>query len=222
MKKAIMKISFDPVKLAPLAGLLFRSWARSLRFVVHDPFGGVERLSSGAEPLVLALWHGELFPATAFGTTLSLRLVTFVSQSRDGELIARVLERVGHATVRGSSTRGGVKALLQARRIMEREKRRAVFTIDGPKGPRHQAKDGVIFLAQRAGAKILPLRAFPEHRTVFNSWDRFVLPWPFTRCHIYFGESMAVTEEKLTPDVLARERERLEACMAALEPTTGA
>lgn len=155
---------------------------------------------------MLALWHGELFPATAYGHTLTGRLVTFVSQSKDGEVIARVIERLGHTTVRGSSSRGGVKALLQAKRIMDREKRTAVFTIDGPRGPRHKAKDGAIFLAQRAGAKILPLRSFPQKATVFNSWDKFVLPWPFSRCHIYLGDPMEVTNEKLDKDVLSKEK----------------
>ncbi len=167
--------------------------------------------------MIMALWHGELFPAIAFGHTINVRPVTFVSQSKDGEFIARVLEKMGHVTVRGSSTRGGVKALLQAKRIMERDHRRAVFTIDGPKGPRHKSKDGVIFLAQRARAKIVPLRVFPKWRKIFEkSWDRFILPSPFTPCPVYLGEPMQVTEEKLTPDVIARERKRLEERMLAL------
>ena len=214
-----MKIPIDPVKFAPLAAALFKAWTRSLRFEVHDEFGSAQAISSGHEPLVLALWHGEIFPATAYGYTITDRAVTFVSQSKDGEFIARVLERLGHVTVRGSSTRGGVKALLTAKRIMDKENRRAVFTIDGPKGPRHKAKDGVLFLAQRAGARILPIRAFPERRFEFDkSWDRFVLPYPFTRCPIYLGEPMAVTLEKLEGEVMDRERERLERRMLALGP----
>ncbi|MDD3313289.1 lysophospholipid acyltransferase family protein [Pseudodesulfovibrio sp.] len=214
-----MKISFDPVKLVPLVAALFKGWARSLRYELHDEAGVLEAVRSGREPLVLALWHGELFPATAFGHTITARLVTFVSQSKDGEFIARVIERLGHVTVRGSSTRGGVKALLQAKRVMEKENRRAVFTIDGPKGPRHRAKDGVIFLAQRAGARIVPLRAFPQRCKVFEkSWDRFVLPWPFTRCQIYLGEPMSVTGDKLDAEVMAAERARLEERMLALGP----
>ncbi|HKI80352.1 MAG TPA: DUF374 domain-containing protein, partial [Pseudodesulfovibrio sp.] len=105
---------------------------------------------------------------------MTSQVVTFVSQSKDGEVIARVLEQIGHVTVRGSSTRGGVRALLQAKRIMEKQNRMAVFTVDGPKGPRHKPKDGIIFLAQRAGAKIVPLRAYPVSKKVFDkSWDHF-------------------------------------------------
>jgi hypothetical protein len=213
-----MKIPIDPAAFAPFIAWLFKLWVRTIRF---EPEGCTEfaELNKQGQPLVVALWHGEIFPVTAYGHTLTSHLVTFVSQSKDGEIIARMLERIGHTTVRGSSTRGGVRALLKAKRIMEQENRMAVFTIDGPKGPRHKAKDGVIFLAQRAGARIVPIRAFPVRRKVFEkSWDRFVLPMPFTRCPVRIGEPMAVTDEKLTEEVMARETARLEARMLALGP----
>ncbi|WP_319584781.1 lysophospholipid acyltransferase family protein [uncultured Pseudodesulfovibrio sp.] len=213
-----MKIPIDPAAFAPFIAWLFKLWVRTLRF---KPEGHTDfvRLNKQGQPIVVALWHGEIFPVTAFGHTLTSHLVTFVSQSKDGEVIARMLERIGHTTVRGSSTRGGVRALIKARRIMEKENRMAVFTIDGPKGPRHKAKEGVIFLAQLAGAKIVPLRAFPKRKKVFEkSWDRFVLPMPFTRCPVYIGEPMEVTTEKLTEEVMARETARLEARMHELKP----
>jgi len=213
-----MKIPIDPAAFAPLIAWIFRLWTRTLRFEAVGSTDFVE-LNRQGRPMVIALWHGEIFPVTAFGHTLTSHLVTFVSQSKDGEIIARMLERLGHVTVRGSSTRGGVKALLRAKRIMTAENRMAVFTMDGPKGPRHKVKDGVIFLAQRAGAAIVPLRAYPVRRKVFaKSWDRFVLPMPFTRCPVYIGEPMAVTDEKLTEEVMAREIARLEARMSSLGP----
>lgn len=212
----IMKLPVDPTSLAPLIAGILKLWTKTLRFEPRGDYQTFLNMLDAEEPMVLALWHGELFPATAYGYTITSRLVTFVSQSKDGELIARVIERLGHTTVRGSSTRGGVKALLQAKRIMEKEKRMAVFTVDGPRGPRHEAKDGVIFLAQRAKAKIIPLRAYPSRATTFNSWDKFVLPWPFTRCPLYLGEPMEVTGEKLTKDVLAREKARLKKRMLSL------
>ena len=213
-----MKIPFNPAVLSPLIAWLFRAWTWTLRFEPHGDTRAFLELNRQGEPLVIALWHGEIFPITASGHTLSSHPVTLVSQSKDGEVIARVIEKLGHSTVRGSSTRGGVRALIQAKRIMERENRMAVFTIDGPKGPRHKSKDGVIFLAQLAGARIVPVRAFPERGKVFNSWDRFILPMPFTRCPVYIGEPMTVTGEKLTKEVLAQERTRLEERMNALGP----
>lgn len=213
-----MKIPIDPSSLSPLIAALFRLWIGTMRFEVVGNRQFID-LNRRGQPLVLALWHGEIFPVTAYGHTVSSHLVTMVSQSKDGEVIARVLERLGHTTVRGSSSRGGVRALLQAKRIMERENRMAVVTLDGPRGPRHKTKDGAIFLAQRAGAQIVPLRAFPERKKVFDkSWDQFVLPWPFTKCLVCVGSPMEVTKEKLEPEVMARERERLEQRMAALKP----
>ncbi|MEZ7198947.1 lysophospholipid acyltransferase family protein [Pseudodesulfovibrio karagichevae] len=214
-----MKIPIDPAAFAPLLAWLFNLWVRTIRFEPAEGNTDFVARNERGEPTILALWHGEIFPATAFGHTLTSKVVTFVSQSKDGEVIARVLERIGHTTVRGSSTSGGVRALLQAKRIMERENRMAVFTVDGPKGPRHKPKEGIIFLAQRAGAKIVPIRAYPVRKKVFDkSWDHFVLPFPFTRCPVYVGEPMAVTTEKLTKEVLERETARLEARMLALGP----
>lgn len=211
-----MKIPVDPTCLAPLITGLFRLWTCSIRFELHGDWDGLATMHKAGQPLVFALWHGEIFPITAFGYSKSTDLVVFVSQSKDGEVIARVLERLGIATVRGSSSRGGVKALLQACRAMVKDNRMGVFTIDGPRGPRHKSKDGVIFLAQRANAKIVPLRAYPERKKVFKSWDKFVLPLPFTKCPVYVGDPMDVTTEKLDKDVLAREKARLEKRMSEL------
>lgn len=214
-----MKIPIDPTRLSPFIAALYRLWIATIRFEVHGDLQCILARREQRHPLVLALWHGELFSVTGFGHTICSDVVTFVSQSRDGEVIAQVLEKLGHATVRGSSTRGGVRALLQAIRVMASENRMAVFTVDGPRGPRHKAKGGVIYLAHKAGAAIIPLRAYPVRKKVFHrSWDRFALPLPFTRCHIYVGEPMAVTTEKLTNETLAREQERLETAMLALGP----
>ena len=109
---------------------------------------------------------------------------------------------------------------MQAKRIMEKENRIAVFTVDGPRGPRHKAKGGVIFLAQRAGAKIISVRASPERVKVFDkSWDKFVVPFPFTRCRIYIGEPFEVTNEKLDEATLKQEQERLEQYMLSFGPS---
>jgi len=214
-----MKIPFNPANLAPLISGVFKLWARTMRFETHGDWQSLIDINKNGQPLVIALWHGEIFPITSFAHTVSSHLVTFVSHSKDGEIISRVLDRLGHTTVRGSSTRGGVKALLKAKRVMEKENRMAVFTVDGPKGPRHKAKDGVIFLAQRANAKIVPVRAFPDKKKVFDkSWDHFVLPRPFSRCPIYIGEPMDVTTEKLDKSVLAQEKKRLEERMLSLGP----
>jgi len=214
-----MKIPIDPVCLVPFLTGFFRFMAWSLRFECHGNLQSIIESNKKGQPYVIAFWHGELLPVSCLAHTVSPHFVALISQSKDGEVIAGVLERLGQKAVRGSSSRGGVKALLQAKRIMEKENRMAVFTMDGPRGPRHKAKDGVIFLAQRAGAKIIPVRAFPKKKKIFTkSWDHFVLPMPFTRCSAYIGEPMEVTTEKLDKDVMAREKERLERRMHSLKP----
>ncbi len=211
-----MKIPIDPLILVPFVTGLFRLWVKTIRYEPHGDWENLLKMNKEGQSLVVSFWHGELFPVTGFAHKISQHYVAVVSQSKDGEIIAQILERLGTKPVRGSSSRGGVKALLHAKRIMEKENRIAVFTVDGPRGPRHKPKDGVIFMAQRAGAKIIPIRAYPKTKKIFGSWDRFMLPMPFTRCPIYIGEPMDVTTEKLDKEVMAREKERLEKRMLAL------
>lgn len=211
-----MKIPIDPLIFTPLVTGLFKLWAKTIRFDIRGDWQKVLKSNAAGKPYVIALWHGEIFPVTAFGYDACAQFVIVVSQSKDGEFIAQVLENLGHRTVRGSSSRGGLKALLQAARAMKKENMMSVFTVDGPRGPRHKTKDGVVFMAQRAGAKIVPIRAYPEKKKVFNSWDKFLLPLPFSRCPIYVGEPMEVTTEKLEEEVMTREKERLEKALLSL------
>lgn len=213
-----MKIPIDPLKLAPFVAGLFKLWAGTIRFKIHGDWQSVFERNEGGEPFVITLWHGELFPVAAFGQSASTGFALLISQSKDGEFISRVLERLGQTTVRGSSSRGGLKALLQTCRVMEKENRMAVIAMDGPRGPRHKAKDGAIYLAQKSGAKIIPVRAYAKPKKVFGSWDKFILPMPFSRCDIYMGDFMEVTDEKLSKDVLAVEKLRLEKLMNNLGP----
>jgi hypothetical protein len=168
--------------LAPLV----RVWSASLRYqLVH-----AERFSAlyGAGPLVAALWHDELFPFIALHGRHGMACV--VSQSWDGELLARVLVSFGFGTARGSSSRGGVKALRAALRQREGGSG-VVLTVDGPRGPRHVAKPGAGFVARALGARVLPVRAFMHPVVTFASWDRFQLPLPCARCTIVYGEPLA-------------------------------
>lgn len=206
-----MKIRFDILKLVPLVSNLVKLWAKTMRFEVVGDYQSVFDINENGQPLIIALWHGELFPIIAHSHDKGHHFSVIVSQSKDGEFITRVLESFGVMGIRGSSSRGGVRALLQGKRAMERDKRMPVITVDGPRGPRHKAKDGVIFLAQRAGAKIVPIRCYPDKKKIFEkSWDKFVLPMPFSKCRVHVGELMTVTEEKLDKDVMAREKKRLE------------
>lgn len=206
----------NPSLVSPALTLLYRAWIRSIRF---DDGGGLAAVLAAADsgrPVMLAIWHAELFALTGYGMRyLDGRLATVVSESRDGELIAQVLERIGYGTARGSSTRGGLKALIGLKKHIERG-RIGVITVDGPRGPRHKVKDGAVYLAHRTGALLFPVRSRPSALHVFaRSWDRFELPAPFCRCRVCFGAPLEFPDEKATPEMLTRGGQRLEAAMAA-------
>jgi lysophospholipid acyltransferase (LPLAT)-like uncharacterized protein len=188
-----------------------------MRFTVSPNLEGILARNRAGQRLVIALWHDELFSIAGYGCVNISGLVGVVSPSRDGQFVAGVMESLGQTTVRGSSSRGGMRALLQARHVMEKENRMAVFAVDGPCGPRHEPKDGVVFLARHAGAMIVPIRAFPARSKVFaNAWDRFQLPHPFSRCRMVVGDPYAVAPGKLDADALGMERERLKGKLDAL------
>jgi lysophospholipid acyltransferase (LPLAT)-like uncharacterized protein len=211
----------NPSLISPALTLLYRAWIRSIRF---DDGGGPETINRAAatgRPVMLAIWHAELFALTGYGMRyLDGRLATVVSESRDGELIAQVLERIGYGTARGSSTRGGLKALIGLKKHMERGLI-GVITVDGPRGPRHKVKDGAVYLAGRTGALLIPVRSRLSALHVFErSWDHFEVPAPFCRCKVHFGQPLEFSSEKPTPELLARDGKRLEAAMAAALPET--
>ena len=200
-----MKI--PPWIVAPLIHGLYRLWCNTLR-IRQTNRAPLDALAASGKPVVVCLWHDELF--SLMHVRRDLRIVTLVSQSRDGEYLARLLQALGLLTARGSSSRGGTSALLQAARLMREEHYNGCLTVDGPRGPRHQAKDGAVFLAFHTPAPIVPIRLFMENAKVFSSWDQFQLPLPFSRVHIVFGEPYHVTAMELSPEELERERIELQ------------
>ena len=115
-----------------------------------------------------------------------------VSNSGDGEIIAQVLQRHGHKTVRGSTNKRGMRALIQQIDDMRKHIRPGVVIPDGPQGPRHKVQRGVILLAQKTGVPIIPLAYSSKRRKVFNSWDRFLLPFPGSKSVVVYGRPIEV------------------------------
>ncbi len=137
-------------------------------------------------PVVIGHWHED--DLTLLGPNRNQSYCVLVSQSNDGDLIAYALEKMGYQTVRGSSSRGGAQALVQLIRKI-REGTSAVITIDGPLGPRHEAKPGVILLAQKTGVPLITVTARARWRFVFRkTWCQTYLPLPFSPVIIYFDE----------------------------------
>jgi hypothetical protein len=147
-----------------------------------------ERLASG-ERYIFAFWHARMLPLVF--THRGRGAAVLVSRSRDGELIARTVERLGFVTARGSSTRGGGGAALE---MLERagEGRMLGLTPDGPRGPAERVKPGLTWLASRSGCAVVPVATAANRAWVLRSWDGFRIPWPFARVCAAFGEPMRV------------------------------
>ncbi|MBA4358563.1 MAG: hypothetical protein C0405_12655 [Desulfovibrio sp.] len=201
----------DPVRFAPLITFVYKLWVRSMRFRIAGGFDRLRASLDAGRPVMLAIWHEELFALTGYSLfELPGRYATVVSDSRDGELIAQVLVRIGFLTARGSSTRGGLKALKQLRQFMEAG-RIGVITVDGPRGPRQKVKDGAVYLAQRSGALLFPVRSRLSSLHAFErSWDHFQLPMPFCVCEVHLGQPLEFAPGKMSGEDLAQGNLRLE------------
>ncbi|HLA96260.1 MAG TPA: lysophospholipid acyltransferase family protein [Pyrinomonadaceae bacterium] len=138
---------------------------------------------------IYALWHDRIFAGTYF--LRDLGIVVLTSKSFDGEYIARFLTRFGFGTVRGSSSRGGVRGLVEMIRLMKQGLPMA-FTVDGPRGPRYEAKSGPVMLAKKTGHPMLPFVVECKSFWTVNSWDRLQIPKPFTRASVFFAEPIYV------------------------------
>ncbi|UZP68286.1 lysophospholipid acyltransferase family protein [Desulfovibrio mangrovi] len=175
----------------------------------------VDAMIAQGIPMVFSLWHDELFPVVH--AKRDLELIAVISQSKDGELLADFMERFGVKTARGSSSRGGVKALLKVSKAMERDRLSSCITVDGPRGPRHKVKEGAVFVANRANAPIVPVRLHMSRSYKFKrAWDKFQIPIPFSSVHVAFGEPYYVPEGSLEKDAFDRECQKLEDRLNAL------
>jgi lysophospholipid acyltransferase (LPLAT)-like uncharacterized protein len=176
--------------LPPLAVLLVKVWMLSCRVVrIEGIEGEREALERSGGRAVYATWHQRLiYHSRYFG---SRHITIMISQSRDGEYAARVGSWFGFRNVRGSSTRGGRKALKEiTKRIREGEM--GGMLADGPQGPARVAKIGSVIMARDAGVPLLPVLWGADRCWTLNSWDRFLIPKPFARVVICHGEPIWV------------------------------
>jgi lysophospholipid acyltransferase (LPLAT)-like uncharacterized protein len=161
------------------AGLAFYLAIRALGSTARFRVEGWEHWDESwrGGPPVMAFWHEQIFLTTYYFRRR--RIVVMTSQSFDGEYIARFIRRFGYGAARGSSTRGGVGALVEMARLVRRGCP-AGFTVDGPKGPRRVAKTGALLLAKKTGRPVLPFAVAPERFWRLGSWDGLQIPKPFT------------------------------------------
>ena len=168
--------------------------------IVHVNTGYPESCLARGERVICAFWHGRLLmmPFAYPGQ----RVVILISQHRDGEYISRIARALGFQVIRGSATRGGVRALRQIIRALK-EGLNLVITPDGPKGPRAKVKSGVIEIARLTGAPIVPVSFSAVRRRFLKSWDGFLLPLPFSRAVYIWGEPIYV-EPMATKEEVAK------------------
>lgn len=195
---------------------LLKLWARTLRYEIDDRAALIG--NPVKENYIGALWHNRLL-------LISYVLKRFaphrpgaglISASRDGDLVADLTQRFGFDVARGSSSRMGAGALRELGNVLA-SGRDILITPDGPRGPAYELGPGIVFLAQKTGAAVLPINMEYSKCWRVNSWDRFILPRPFSKVRVIFGPLHRVRSTS-TPEEFEAERLRLqEAVMALVE-----
>ena len=203
--------------LIALGFRLLQIWARTLRYEIDDRLGAVGRPVN--ENYIGALWHNRLliFPFVLRRFFSNRRGAALISASRDGDLLADAIKRFDFDVVRGSSSRLGASAILQLTDVLA-SGRDVVITPDGPRGPAYELGPGIIFLAQKSGAPVAPVNMEYSNCWRLKSWDRFILPRPFSKVRVIIGQSHHV-RSTTTPEEFETERLRLQDAMMALVET---
>lgn len=166
---------------------------------------------------IWCFWHRCVIPA-AYRFRRN-RIAVMTSRSFDGEYIARIIQKLGFVAVRGSSSRGAVGALFGMRDQLE-QGHPAVFTIDGPRGPRYVAKPGPVLLAKKTGVPISCFYIAIERAWILNSWDLMIIPKPFSRAAVYGSSPMSVPPDASEEQMSAlhqQMQEALERCRLKAE-----
>jgi lysophospholipid acyltransferase (LPLAT)-like uncharacterized protein len=162
-----------------------------------------EIVLGGHQP-IMAFWHGRILPATVYFKHRGIVVIT--SENFDGEWIAGIIKRFGYGTARGSTSRGGAKALVQMKHDMEAGKPTG-FTIDGPRGPARVAQAGAVWLSKATGNPVLPFHLEADRHWTVNSWDQTQIPKPFATVALVVGTPFAVPREAGDAEIEAARRQ---------------
>jgi lysophospholipid acyltransferase (LPLAT)-like uncharacterized protein len=160
----------------------------TLRWEVID-WQNLEAIENAGKHMILAFWHGRTFLASYYFR--SRGIVVMISQNRDGEYIARVIQRFGFGVTRGSSTRGSHGAIMETLRALKMGSD-VGFAMDGPRGPRYIVKPGAAYTAWKSGNPVLPFCISADKKWVMRSWDHFQIPKPFSRAVVLIGNPIYV------------------------------
>jgi len=193
--------------IPPLAYNLIKLTNQSYRLHVEGWEPVKEALAAG-ESLVFSSWHGKSWVPAYFLRDLGIYALT--SLSRDGSYMTEILHRLGWQTVRGSSSRGASRSLLSLYRKLKAGASTAL-TPDGPTGPIYEVKPGIIFLQEKAGSMLVPMGLDARWKKNFASWDSYLLPLPFSKTALVFGEPFIFEDEMDMKEKQKLLKEKMEA-----------
>lgn len=214
-----------PYILAPLIYGVARLLGATVRLKTIG-YDGVKNLPGGK---IMAGWHGRTFVAALFFRGQGVW--TIISRSKDGDMQNTIFSKFGFRTIRGSTGRGGVRAAVESIDVLK-EGATMAFTPDGPRGPSGVVQGGIMLMAKKSGAWLVPVGVSADRRWLVKTWDRYMVPKPFAKCLMVFGEprrlDRSATEEQVEETRLWLEAEitRLESlaeskCGHVSEPTQG-
>jgi lysophospholipid acyltransferase (LPLAT)-like uncharacterized protein len=201
-KFALLKKSIRP------AYWFLNLYAKTLRVSVENDEVFMRHLETGGR-VVFASWHQRFFGGFFIPRIYGSPHCIMISRSRDGDFVAGVVAHIGWRAIRGSSSLGGKEALLQMTDALMQD-RVGGHIVDGPQGPPRVVKPGLITLAQRTGAAICPAYVSYEKPWVFNSWDRFMVPKPFSRALLRFDRELTLVPPDLDESRFEQIRQQVE------------
>jgi len=195
------------IVLMSLAGwILLRLIGATLRYRVEG-WENIRQSKEREEPFIGSFWHNQVFCAAHFWRFQNIVVMT--SRHFDGEVIARVIRKLGFIPARGSSSRGAAKALLEAKQKVQ-QGLTVAFTSDGPRGPVYRVKPGPVWLSRKTGVPILPFHIQPKWFWSLNSWDRFQIPKPFSPVLVKIGQPLLVPSEEDQEGWVIRHQEEMD------------
>lgn len=191
-KRSEIRGTWKQVAAGKMVAFLMRLLGLTLRYRIEDPSGQKTKAAPGV-PVIWIFWHNCLFAAPLTRPRFSGRAPAsaLASASRDGAVIESMVTSFGVKTVRGSSSRRGVAALIALKKALKAGEQ-LFITPDGPRGPRYHLQPGVVKLAQSSGAPIIPVRFTHSSSWRLKSWDRFHIPKPFSKVVINIGEAIQI------------------------------
>ena len=207
-----------------LLRIAVRALRASWRIQRVDGQAHLDRLIGGGEAFLPCCWHQRLSASVGYLLAASergLRPGFLVSPSRDGELVARVVDGMGATVIRGSATRTGARAMRDLYALMK-DGVSPIIHPDGPHGPAFEAKTGTLMLARMTGAPLLPMAFSADRYWQIGSWDRLIIPKPFARIVITIGPPLTVERNDRVEQRASELGERLDRLMAEADRATGA